>query len=369
MTLENGLKPICFFNSNKSWGGGESWVYENCTRAHRAGLNVHVVVNETSALGDKLEAETDIRVYRHCVSNLSFLNPFTLSKFKSFFQHNSIDSVIFSLPSDIKAGGIAARLAGVRNVVYRRGIALPIRDTALNRFLFKHIITKFICNSRETLRLALRENSALIERERTVIIYNGFNLESYDSQDDALTYERAEGEIVLGNSGRLTAQKGQRMSLDALKQLLERGHNVRLLVAGTGELETDLKDYAASIGVAEQTEFLGFVESMKGFYSSIDMLVHTALWEGFGYVLVEAMATHKPVVAFNVSSNPEVIADGVTGLLAPSNDVAGLADRVEDLILHPEKRKKLGNNGRERVVAEFESERAFQRLLLCLNDS
>ncbi|WP_319544031.1 glycosyltransferase [uncultured Pseudodesulfovibrio sp.] len=356
------MKAVCFFNTGKAWGGGEHWVYENSLIASRNGYAVHVVANEKSVLGDRLEGLENIVVHRFSVSNLSFLNPLMMARLVMFFRRNAIDSVIFSLPSDVKAGGMAARCAGVRNIIYRRGIAVPVRNSAFNRFLFKSIITRMVCNSNETMRLVLKENPNLIDTSKVSIIYNGYDFAAYDKRPSAPVYQRIGKEVVIGNAGRLTRQKGQHMVIEAVRMLEERGHDVRLLIAGTGELEAELKEYARTRGLGKNIFFLGFVKDIKGFYQSVDILAHSALWEGFGYTLVEAQATRKPVVAFDVSSNPEVIADGVTGLLATPEDVTDFANKIESLIVSPERRKELGNNGRERVLAEFGSEQAFRKL-------
>lgn len=356
------MKTICFFNTSKSWGGGEHWVYANSVLAIRNGYAVHVVTNETSVLGDRLDQVEGVSVHRFPVTNLSFVNPSIMFRLFRFFRNNDIDSVIFSLPNDVKAGGIAARCAQVGKIIYRRGIALPIRDTFLNRFLFRSIITSMICNSQETKRLVLQANPELIDPKNIVVIYNGFDIESFDAQPADLVYHRIGNEIIIGNAGRLTRQKGQHFAIDAVKKLQDRGHEVRLLIAGQGELEIELKQYAKTRGLGKSVFFLGFVESMKEFYQSIDILAHSALWEGFGYALVEAMATGKPIVAFDTSSNPEVIEDGITGILAKAEDVDDFADKIETLLLSDEKRQAFGNSGRKRVVEKFSSEKAFDRL-------
>ena len=100
-------------------------------------------------------------------------------------------------------------------------------------------------------------------------------------------------------------------------------------------------------------EFLGFVTNMKGFHASLDLFALTSLWEGFCYVQVEAMVLEHPVVAFNVSSIPEVLADGETGFLVPEADVVAFSDRVEQLMDDPELRQRMGRAGRERVLNNF----------------
>ena len=101
-------------------------------------------------------------------------------------------------------------------------------------------------------------------------------------------------------------------------------------------------------------ELEGFVSDIKSFMTGIDIFVLSSLWEGFGYVLVEAHACKKPVVAFNVSSNPEIVIPNENGLLVPVNDTGVFADAVIELIKSPELREKLGHNGRSQVENNFD---------------
>lgn len=108
--------------------------------------------------------------------------------------------------------------------------------------------------------------------------------------------------------------------------------------------------------------FVGFVEEMKRFYSSIDIFALPSLWEGFGYVLTEAMSMCLPVVAFAVSNIPEVVIDRETGLLVPEGNVAGFADALEKLMLDSNLRTCLGLAGRARVEAHFTLAKTFEEL-------
>jgi glycosyltransferase involved in cell wall biosynthesis len=356
------MKKVCFFNTSRSWGGGERWVRDTALMARRAGYDVHVVTHADSALADRLEKHHDIRPHRCRIGNLSFLNPFTMASLVRYFRENRITTVILSLPSDAKAGGMAARLAGVESIIYRRGIALPVRDTALNRFLFRSVLTHFICNSQETRRLALRDNPALIPPERITVIPNGLGSDQLTDRHAAPLYAGRGEDAVIGHAGRLTEQKGQHLLLEAMRLLLDRGHNVTLLVAGVGELMDSLTARAERLGLGERVRFLGFVESMDAFYESIDFLAHPALWEGFGYVIAESMARGRPVVAFDISSNPELIRHGQTGLLARPGDVADLADKLEAMLADPATRRAMGERGKRHIREGFTIEGAFARL-------
>jgi glycosyltransferase involved in cell wall biosynthesis len=94
-----------------------------------------------------------------------------------------------------------------------------------------------------------------------------------------------------------------------------------------------------------------------------DLLVHPARWEGFGLALLEAMLCSLPVVATRVSSIPEIVADGETGLLVPPDDPDALGDALGRLLADESLRRRLGEAGRARARAEFSVDRMARRTL------
>ncbi|OGR35628.1 MAG: group 1 glycosyl transferase [Desulfovibrionales bacterium GWA2_65_9] len=359
-------KCICFFNSNKAWGGGEKWHFENALLARDKGYRVCVVANRVSALADRLDVQPGIDVLRLNIHNLTFLNPLKLMRLVCFFRKHAVNAVLMALPSDMKAGGIAAKLAGVRDIIYRRGIAVPVRNSALNRLLFRHVLTKLIVNSLNTRDCVLAENKRLIDPERIHLVFCGFNVAAYDALPVHTIFERRPGEILIGNAARLTPQKGQKLLIDIAALLKEQPIPFRILIAGIGELEKELKAYAIDRGVEDVVQFLGFVSDMKSFHETIDIFALTSLWEGFGLAQVEAMESRRPVVTWNVSSMPEVVIDGETGYLCPSQDTEAFAARLLALMQDEALRKRLGENGRARVISHFEMQKTFADLEHCL---
>jgi glycosyltransferase involved in cell wall biosynthesis len=285
------------------------------------------------------------------------------------FRKEKPDIVILNFSADVKTCGIAAKYAGVRHIIYRRGSAIPIRNTFFNRLLYKNIISHIIANSEETKRTILQNNIHLFPRDKITVIYNGIDLAQLDGQAGKQLYPKREREILIGNAGRMVLQKGQKYLIEMAKLLKKKGIDFKILIAGEGPLEKSLRQLAIEHGVENQVIFLGFVNNTKAFMDNIDIFVLPSNWEGFGYVLVEAMACRKPVVAFNISSNPEIMVNHETGFLVNPMDINAFTEKVEFLGRDPELCKAFGQAGRKRVEDLFELEnnqRKVESLLECL---
>ena len=145
-------------NSNQVWGGGEKWHHDTALRFNEAGHPVLVIANHHSDLYRRL-ANTDIALYHTRISALSFLNPLKILTMVRLLRQHRVQAIFLNLPSDLKLGGIAAKIAGIPHIIYRRGTALPVKDRWLNRWLFQHILTQVITNSQETRQLLLEKGS------------------------------------------------------------------------------------------------------------------------------------------------------------------------------------------------------------------
>jgi glycosyltransferase involved in cell wall biosynthesis len=287
------------------------------------------------------------------VRNLSFLNPVKILRLRAVFKREKVKTLVMNLSSDLKVAGIAARLAGVDHIIYSRANAIPVRNTLLNRFLFNKIITRMMANSEETKRSILANNPNLIDPSKITVIYPGIDLDQRKGKGKKRIYARKDGEIVLGNAGRLSEEKGQIYLIQLAELLKQRGIKFRILIAGSGKLKAWLMKQARQRNVHKEVVLLGFVDRVEQFYSDIDIFLLTSLWEGFGYVMVEAMAEKKPVIAFDIRSSGEVVEDGASGFLVPRGDVEAMADKVIELAENQKLREKFGKRGYQRVEDFF----------------
>jgi glycosyltransferase involved in cell wall biosynthesis len=315
-------KNICFCNSAIPWGGGEKWHYTAARSFASRGWRVLLLCHPKGVLYERAAGLEGVERIPLVLGRLSFLNPFTCLRLRRLFRREALHALILNLPADLKAAGPAAKSAGVRHIVYRRGSALPVRDTWLNRYLLGRVITRFIANSEATKAQALANNPALIEPGRITVLYNGIDVAAFDADlagagdrggDFFPSAECARRPFILGNAGRLHRQKGQHLFLRLGRLLLDAGLDCRLLIAGTGEREAELKKLASRLDLGDKALFCGFLPDLSPFWRSIDLFVLTSLWEGFGNVLLEAMLAGKPVFAFAVSNLPELVRDGPLG--------------------------------------------------------
>src|SRR6056297_642637 len=167
-------RVICFFNTNKEWGGGEKWHFDMARRLHDRGQEVILCAYPDSSLYHKaLEAE--IPVYSFKIKNLSFINFQLINKLRNFFKKKQVTHLLLNLPSDLKTAGRAARAANINHIIYRRGSAIPISNSFSNRYLFKHVVDYLIVNSEETKRTILSNNSNLFDEHKIHVIYNGID--------------------------------------------------------------------------------------------------------------------------------------------------------------------------------------------------
>lgn len=359
-------KKILFFNSHKAWGGGEKWHLDMAQLTAQEGYDVVVAAHPGGELARRSRS-AGLSLVEIAIGNLSFLNPLKLFFLYRLLRRADVDCIILNLPADLKTAGVVARLAGVRRIIYRRGSAIAVRNTWLNRFLFRTVLTDVIANSEETKRTVLANNISLIPEEKIHVIYNGIDLSVFDAQTTGAMTLRKGDELILGHVGRLCFQKNQKFLIDVVRDLKFRGQNVRLFIVGEGGLEVELKRYAVDLGVAEEVVFSGFCAEVAGFLNEIDIFLLSSHWEGFGYVLVEAMAAAKPVVAFNSSSTPEVVQDGITGFLVPAGDLDLFVQRVNELAKNEKLKKGMGQAGRERVEQMFTNKIALQKFCRLIN--
>ncbi len=154
-------------------------------------------------------------------------------------------------------------------------------------------------------------------------------------------------------TGRLAWEKGVQTLIDACGQLPT--DQARLVIAGRGPLEADLRERVKALGIEAAVTFAGFLSEpdLRALLTAADVAVIPSIYEPFGMVAVEAGALGTPVVAARTGGLRDIVIDGVTGLTVPAGDVPALVSALKEVIAHPMAARDRAERARERVSRVF----------------
>lgn len=169
-------------------------------------------------------------------------------------------------------------------------------------------------------------------------------------------YDLRKDDALILYTGRLVARKGLEDLLVALALVHKKKKNTKLILVGRGMLKNHLQKLAFRLGISNNLIFTGPMptDELVKHYAGADVFVLPSYYEGQGLVLLESMACETPVVATNVGGIPEIVTDGENGLLVEPKKPEQLADAILKIIDDTELRTKLGKNGRETAVKNYD---------------
>jgi glycosyltransferase involved in cell wall biosynthesis len=244
-------------------------------------------------------------------------------------------------------GRIAARAVGAKLVLHEHFAdpRMPAYQGLADRLL-RDLTDGAIAVSHSTREFLVRERS--VPKERVRLIWNGAPLDEFAPapRERARRVRRDLGlpddALVVGSIGRLNAQKGHRFLVEAAAQLLPHRPEVRVLIAGDGDLMAELRQHAAALGIADRVVFAGHRTDVPDLLSALDVFCISSLYEGTPLALFEAMAAGKAIVSTSVDGCREVLEDGVTAVLVPPRDAAALAGGLDRVLADAPLRQRLG---------------------------
>jgi glycosyltransferase involved in cell wall biosynthesis len=201
----------------------------------------------------------------------------------------------------------------------------------------------------------------LVDEQRTAVpvslIYNGVDLDRYDNQEACCTlpeeYGMEPGSQIVGVVARLEPEKGHPTLLEAWPAVLQAVPDAYLLIVGEGSRRDALEAQARELRIAHRVVFTGRRDDVPAVTAALDVAVLPSYREAQGMVILEAMALSRPVVASNVGGIPEMIHDGVTGLLVPPHDAEALSAAIVRLLTNHPLADTLGRAGHDMVHDRF----------------
>jgi glycosyltransferase involved in cell wall biosynthesis len=262
-------------------------------------------------------------------------------------------------------GPIIGRLAGVKVVISNRrdmGFMRTKKDDIVYR-----IVDRFVDRIKCNTKAATKHFSQLekVPISKFDVSYNGVEIKKYDISEYAKKkikdqYGIKENEIVVGVLGGVKEVKGHIEFLEMAKILSQTHDNIKFLVVGggikaSGDEHFDyIKNLSIDKGLEAKVIFTGFIKDIVRILPVFDIAILPSYTEGCSNVLLEYMASEKPVIATNVGGNPELVVDGVTGFLVPPQNAYILAEKVNILLHSGDYRQKMGEKGLDRIKVSFE---------------
>jgi glycosyltransferase involved in cell wall biosynthesis len=252
-------------------------------------------------------------------------------------------------------GTVAAALAGIPAVVTRVDLNHAVsgyRKQALG--LASRRADRVLVNALCIRDLAIREG---VEPDRVVVVRNGVDLAEFDDAARRAPDPPApEPNGIVSIANMHHPVKGQTDLLMAMKEVLRARPDAHLVLVGDGVRRPHLERSARQLGIAERCHFVGHRLDAPGILSRAAIGVSASYAEGISNAILEAMSARLPVVATAVGGSPELVRDGVNGLLVPPGAPAALARGLLDLLANAQLRKRMGERGRRIVEREFSVE-------------
>jgi len=198
----------------------------------------------------------------------------------------------------------------------------------------------------------------------------GIDLEQFKPMEVENLFDK--NDIVIGTVKTLEEKYGIEYLIRAFKIVCDKYPELalKLLIVGGGSLENKLKKLAKELKIDDKTVFTGKVpfKDVPKYQNMLSLSVFVSDSESFGVAVIEASACEKPVIVSNVGGLPEVVEDGITGIIVPSRNPQKTAEAIEKLILNESLRKQMGKNGRERVKKLYNWDDNVKQMIKIYND-
>ena len=186
--------------------------------------------------------------------------------------------------------------------------------------------------------------------EKVIYIPNAIDAEEF--QRAAPRAQEGDRPLVIGALARLSREKGFGLLIAAVEELAEEGYDLRLKIAGEGELEDELRARVSSSAHAERFEITGFVEDVPGFLEELDIYCCSSLREGLPNAVLEAMAFELPVISTRCGGMEAFLRDEEDGLLVDVGSVEAIKTGLKRLFDNPSLRERLGQRARARILED-----------------
>ncbi len=345
---------ILHVNTAKSWRGGEQQVVYLIEGLHNGGHHNYLACQPGSVISQRLSPDK-VKIIE--VSMKGEWDLYAVFKLVNIIKKYNIEILHLHTAHAHTLGLLACIITPHVKVIVSRRVDFHVK----NKIKYNIGIDKIITVS-EQIRKVLIEDG--IKGDKIVTVYSGTDIERFKTVRDN-TYIYNEFSLscdapVVGIVAALAPHKHHKNFLYAAKEVKNTVKDVKFIIVGEGELEGEMKELCADLGLDDEVIFTGFRNDILEIMSVFDIFVLSSYLEGMGSILLEALGLGIPVVATATGGIPEVIKDNINGILVEPRNSTALANGIITLLRDTEKAKILGVQGKN-IVGEFSKEKMVEK--------
>lgn len=266
---------------------------------------------------------------------------------------------------------IAGRLYGKAKIIYTRHSVFepsPKISKGIGKFI-NGAVNNFTADKIIAVAEAAKDNLTAtgVDENKIVVIQNGVEPLKRMSEEEKRVvradYNVSENELLLGIVARLNEVKGHIYLLEAVKLLKDEGFKFKLLIAGTGDYENNIRTKAQELGVEHDVIMAGFVSDVRGIMNILDVNMNASFGtEATSLSLLEGMSLGVPAIVSDFGGNPGVVTHGENGLIFKTKDSEDLADKLRMFMSDEGLRQKLSEKSLEIFEKKFRAEINTKRI-------
>ncbi len=359
---------VLFVITKSNWGGAQHYVYNMAVGAKKAGINVSVATGGSGPLVEKLLG-SGIPIFQ--IDTLG--RDVNISRdMHSFFRLLQIireyhPDVLHLNSSKIGVlGGIAGRLCGVRKIVFTaHGWAFNEARPKWQKIIIRILAYVTVALSHQTIAVSnmMRRDAQYMlgVRNKIIVIQNGVDIPELITRTkarEALLPQQTntEDQLWIGSIAELHPSKCIDVAIDAFA-MLENKQQLKLVIIGEGEMRSELEKRIEKHDLQNHIFLVGYKHAAARLLKTFDTFILPSHTEALGMVILEAGLAKLPVVATRVGGIPEIVEDGVTGLLVEPKNPEDLAKKMTKLLNDPKLRTELAENLHKKVTEQFSLEK------------
>ena len=358
MVKAKDIHHVGFFVSSDSWINHQQWHYHVSKALYERGYQVSVITSRKRMLYTK-SRRYGVPVQSYRKGTFLFQS---LSHLVRIFKHENITILFINHPKDLRKASIAAWLAGVDKVIYRRGTVSNISNNVINRWILRRLISVVITNSDANKEIMTRDKRTLYDPNKVEVIYNGLDIHKFDKKSLLSQNFRKNGEMVVGMlAGHFSKERFLQL-VGLIQRDKQELHPYRFIVYGSKAHHDRLSKKLKAKGINGELVYWDTrSKNLLDFMNSIDVFFSANNHHCFNYPILYALALQKPVIGIDQGSIPEMIQDYTNGFLIRTDNIQAVTEKLQ-VLTDPDLRFRMGQAARNTVHRKFNFENAIDRI-------